>query len=742
MEVDSITQPTDTNAQTVSETMEEVDSVDAFVATPSPSKNAAIPPNNDALPNQNDSGVLRTMDNIQKPPLMKSPNVSLMSAKSVDVSMESNSLSRMAEMELIVNKSPMSERIRPGAPVELVKNAKRRKLSEPRHKNSIPKFQRCPQDSSIHSWLRGVKEASESNQSASNLDLAVPQQHPSDSDPSNGSNNDVQSVACSSNAANTSTSTLKPSTTPRAEQNNGTKENIRARENSNPLHLNPPFADKHYKDLLAENQTLRQENLLLLDKIQADEQNKAKYKEMIRHLLIEKGIRDRNQARLDVQANINRLGSFQLTRVNDKFEERWKNGTATDENRAKFSTNAEQRERLNSLLEQLKKKKRVKKANDSDSRNSSSNQMDDGFLRPEEPNTPQDIYEREEIIKLQRDQLKKEELELMAEREKIERDKNLHVKEHKRIQYEDVSLYRNFVVFSQRYLLLTLLGKGGFSEVWQAYDMNTNQYVACKIHHVNKDWKEEKKANYVKHAMREKDIHMTLDHPRIVKLYNVFHIDDHSFCTVLEYCGGNDLDIYLKQNKMIPEKEARCIIMQVVSALKYLSEHDPQVIHYDLKPANILLQNGNGSGTVKITDFGLSKTLEDSEDGHSIELTSQGAGTYWYLPPETFQHFSHGAAPRISNKVDVWSVGVIFFQCLYARRPFGHEHSQQQILQERIILNARNVEFPAYPKVSQGAQDFIRACLEYNKDQRVDVTGLANHPYLKPRSYTPRNSNV
>lgn len=93
--------------------------------------------------------------------------------------------------------------------------------------------------------------------------------------------------------------------------------------------------------------------------------------------------------------------------------------------------------------------------------------------------------------------------------------------------------------------------------------MDENRYVACKIHHVNKEWKEDKKANYVKHAMREKDIHKTLDHPRIVRLFDLFTIDNDSFCTVLEYCDGNDLDFYLKQHKQIPEKEARCIIMQV-----------------------------------------------------------------------------------------------------------------------------------------------------------------------------------
>jgi tousled-like kinase len=88
--------------------------------------------------------------------------------------------------------------------------------------------------------------------------------------------------------------------------------------------------------------------------------------------------------------------------------------------------------------------------------------------------------------------------------------------------------------------------------------------------------------------LREYNIHKTLEHPRIVQLYDVFEIDPNSFCTVLEYCDGHDLDFYLKQHKIISEREAKSIIMQVVSALKYLNEIRPPVIHYDLKPGTCI----------------------------------------------------------------------------------------------------------------------------------------------------------
>uniref|UniRef100_A0A1A9Z9T0 non-specific serine/threonine protein kinase n=1 Tax=Glossina pallidipes TaxID=7398 RepID=A0A1A9Z9T0_GLOPL len=347
------------------------------------------------------------------------------------------------------------------------------------------------------------------------------------------------------------------------------------------------------------------------------------------------------------------------------------------------------------------------------------------FLKPDPVSgvyTAQEYYEYDEILKLRQNALKKEDADLQLEMEKLERERNLHIRELKRILNEDQSRFNNHPVLNDRYLLLMLLGKGGFSEVHKAFDLKEQRYVACKVHQLNKDWKEDKKANYIKHALREYNIHKALDHPRVVKLYDVFEIDANSFCTVLEYCDGHDLDFYLKQHKTIPEREARSIIMQVVSALKYLNEIKPPVIHYDLKPGNILLTEGNVCGEIKITDFGLSKVMDDENynPDHGMDLTSQGAGTYWYLPPECFVVGKN--PPKISSKVDVWSVGVIFYQCLYGKKPFGHNQSQATILEENTILKATEVQFSNKPTVSNEAKSFIRGCLAYRKEDRMDTS--------------------
>jgi len=523
--------------------------------------------------------------------------------------------------------------------------------------------------------------------------------------------------------------------------------------------------------------------------------------EVTKKLLIDKSMMEKKACRQKCMQNRLRLGQFVTQRQGASFVENWNDGHAFTELIKKQEQLTLEREEIERNRKLLAKRKpasvQVKKNNSSSTTvnsstnsqtnngsttnvsstsNSPANNLSNGttsgvgtsaatssvsgftdFAKPEVPGSSSsslsssnlnnstkeltwyEYYEMDEILKLRQQNLKKEDADLQLELEKLERERNLHIRELKRIHNEDQSRFNNHAVLNERYLLLTLLGKGGFSEVHKAFDLREQRYVACKIHQLNKDWKDDKKANYIKHAIREYNIHKELDHPRIVRLFDVFEIDANSFCTVLEYCDGHDLDFYLKQHKCIAEREARSIIMQVVSALKYLNEIRPAIIHYDLKPGNILLGSGSLSGEIKITDFGLSKIMDDENysPDHGMDLTSQGAGTYWYLPPECFVVGKN--PPKISSKVDVWSVGVIFYQCLYGKKPFGHNQSQATILEENTILKATEVDFPSKPAVSSEAKSFTRKCLQYKKEERIDVISLSNEDYLKPTKYGRSN---
>jgi hypothetical protein len=330
------------------------------------------------------------------------------------------------------------------------------------------------------------------------------------------------------------------------------------------------------------------------------------------------------------------------------------------------------------------------------------------------------LEETKERVHAQILNLSKEEAFLKEKIDFVERQKENYIKIAKNMYEEENCRFgkinvndqeKRWPLLSSRYQMLSLLGKGGFSEVYRAFDCDELRDVACKIHQLNPSWSEHQKSNYIRHALRENQVHRMLSHPNIVTHYDSVEIDSNSFCTVLEFCNGPDLSAFLKKYKILLEKDARSIIKQILTALKFLNENDKKVIHYDLKPQNILFHNG----MIKISDFGLCKVM--SQDETRLELTSQGVGTYWYLPPECFSH----EYPKISTKVDIWSIGVIYFEMLYGIKPFGNEMTQERILKEGIMLKAYSLDFPAKPAVAPETKEFIKKCLEYHQENRFNV---------------------
>ncbi|KAJ3625370.1 hypothetical protein Zmor_004283 [Zophobas morio] len=467
-------------------------------------------------------------------------------------------------------------------------------------------------------------------------------------------------------------------------------------------------------------------------------------KKFVYNFIVEDAKKRRRVARYKCDENCVKLVSLIYRREGHALVEHWQNGSSFRELYVKEERLKTRKEEIEKLRKNLNKRRPVKKGVSLSLEEDTSSEG--VFSKPQSlsPLSLEEYNQLDEVLKLRVLQHKKKEADLYSEFEKLEKLRNLHIREYKRIQDEERSFYNNFPILNGRYVLLELLGRGGFSEVMKGFDLEESRYVACKIHSLNNQWSEERKENYIKHACREYNIHKALDHTKVVRLIDVFEIHHDSFCTVLEYCEGHDLDFYLKQKKILSErvwlfihsgcsarlmvtikKEAKSIVVQLFDALRYLNELVPPVIHYDLKPANIMYHKK----LVKITDFGLSKVMETTSTSVTeMELTSQGTGTYWYLPPETFQ--SGPSPPTISSKVDVWSVGIIFYQCLYGKRPFGDGLSQQSILQQQTILNAKEVTFPPKPFVTQETKDFIKQCLAYNKEERLDVLSTCKLPYL------------
>ncbi|CAN1247651.1 Serine/threonine-protein kinase TOUSLED [Linum perenne] len=485
------------------------------------------------------------------------------------------------------------------------------------------------------------------------------------------------------------------------------------------------------KDSLNLCQQLEKELKELKD---SEQKIKPKRIKIISDLLISVSKAERQEARMKVRQDSLRIGNVGVIRAGTVISETWEDG-----------------QMLKDLNIQMKNLLETKEAVDRQRKSLKKRQSDKGEAADAESGVQEeDLLIQDEILKSRLASIKREEETVLRDRDRYELEKARLIREMKRIRDEDGSRFNNFQILNHRYALLNLLGKGGFSEVYKAFDLVEHRYVACKLHGLNAQWSEDKKQSYVRHAIREYNIHKTLVHNHIVRLWDIFEIDQNTFCTVLEYCSGKDLDAVLKATPVLPEKEAKIIIVQIFQGLLYLNRRAQKIIHYDLKPGNVLF---NEFGAAKVTDFGLSKIVEDNVGSQGMELTSQGAGTYCnllsimalstkslnllvdrfyavlprYLPPECFEL---SKTPLISSKVDVWSAGILLYQMLFGKRPFGHDQSQERILREDTIIKARRVEFPTKPTISNEAKEFIRRCLTYNQTERPDVLTIAQDPYL------------
>ena len=328
-----------------------------------------------------------------------------------------------------------------------------------------------------------------------------------------------------------------------------------------------------------------------------------------------------------------------------------------------------------------------------------------------------------EISSFEKSTLMREEKKLSLEKEFLELNKLDYLLDMQTYLEEESSKYNNkWPLLNQRYQILSLLGKGGYSEVYKAFDLKRKQYVACKIYFINQNWSEEVYENYIKHSLREIEVQRNMTCSKIIKQLDIFKIDDMSFCTVLELCNGKDLGAYMKKNKNLTEKEIHNIIKQILVGLEYLSSQKFKIIHYDLKPQNILFHNNE----IKISDFGTCKVIDsETTNTNNIELTSQGTGTYYYLPPECFEM---GRNVKINNKVDIWSLGIICYEMVYGKKPFGQGCSQDKMFD--IMSDYKKINFPSQPEVSQECKDFMMKCLEWKSDKRFDVEEALSSKFI------------
>lgn len=195
------------------------------------------------------------------------------------------------------------------------------------------------------------------------------------------------------------------------------------------------------------------------------------------------------------------------------------------------------------------------------------------------------------------------------------------------------------------------LGKGKFGRVYLAKEKSSGFVCALKVLHKS----ELQQGKVEKQTRREIEIQSNLAHPNILRLYGHFH-DSKRIFLILEFAGKGELYKHLRKEGRFPEWKAAQYIAQMASALKYL--HKKHVMHRDIKPENILV---GIHGEVKISDFGWSVHAPNNR-------RNTMCGTLDYLPPEMLKPGNQ--ENFYSQKVDLWSLGVLMYEFLVGEAPF------------------------------------------------------------------------
>jgi aurora kinase len=226
------------------------------------------------------------------------------------------------------------------------------------------------------------------------------------------------------------------------------------------------------------------------------------------------------------------------------------------------------------------------------------------------------------------------------------------------------------------------LGKGKFGRVYLARERSSGFVCALKVLHKN----ELQQGKVEKQVRREIEIQSNLRHPNILQLYGHFH-DSKRVFLILEFAGKGELYKHLRRENRFPEWKAAQYIAQMAAALKYL--HKKHVMHRDIKPENILV---GIHGEIKISDFGWSVHAPNNR-------RNTLCGTLDYLPPEMIKPGSQDN--YYSEKVDLWSLGVLTYEFLVGEAPF----EDTPVMTHRRIARGE-MTVPSF--VSPEAKDLIK----------------------------------
>jgi len=264
----------------------------------------------------------------------------------------------------------------------------------------------------------------------------------------------------------------------------------------------------------------------------------------------------------------------------------------------------------------------------------------------------------------------------------------------------------------QAYDMREVLGTGNFATVRLGVDRKTGQKYAIKVIDKKKMSITSKRKDSL---MDEVNVLTKVHHDNIISIKEVFETQKNLYL-VLELVTGGELFDKIIEEKKFTENACRYVLKQLCDAVLYL--HSKGIAHRDLKPENILLST-QGSYCIKISDFGLSRALDEGTFMKTM------CGTPQYVAPEVL---TKGEREGYGKSVDLWSIGVILYILLCGFPPFGDPSSKDFF--EKVKKGEFSFPKPYWDPISDQVKDLILQLIKVNAEERFTIEQTLNHPWF------------
>ena len=251
--------------------------------------------------------------------------------------------------------------------------------------------------------------------------------------------------------------------------------------------------------------------------------------------------------------------------------------------------------------------------------------------------------------------------------------------------------------YVNQYQIIKPIKSGGYGEVLLGKDVLTNKLLSIKRINIKGF-----STNDLYNISRESLYLSNLKHKNIIKMYCSYQYKDYLY-NVMDYAEGGELTQLINSDIEIPENKIKDIFKQIIEGVRFI--HSKNVIHRDLKPNNILFLDKEKTHIV-IIDFGIS----GFSNGLNKEIIK--AGTFKFTPPEILSKNNF----QSSNKIDIWSLGVILYLMYFKKYPFDGVNNKEI----RKKVEREDLKFPIGIKIRKSLVNLLKGMLEKSSKRRID----------------------